>query len=199
MVLGLLDGIEIVGSAADGEQAVAMASRLRPDVVLMDLRMPRMDGIEATRRLAADVHVIALTTYDDDQSVVAALQAGARGYLTKDAGADEIRAAIGAVVAGGAAIDPAVQRHVVDAIASGPAVSPVEPPDGLTQREVEVLGLMADGMSNGEIAEHLVISMATVKSHVNHLLAKIGARDRAQAVAYAFRARLASRSGRTPR
>ena len=192
MVLGLLDGIEIAGSAADGEQAVAMARQLRPDVVLMDLRMPRMDGIEATRQLAADVHVIALTTYDDDQSVVEALRAGARGYLTKDAGAEEIKAAIEAVLAGGAAIDPAVQRHVVDAIASGPVEPSVELPDGLTQREVEVLGLMADGMSNGEIAENLVISPATVKSHVNHLLAKIGARDRAQAVAYAFRARLAN-------
>jgi DNA-binding NarL/FixJ family response regulator len=196
MVLGLLDGIEVAGSAADGEQAVAMARRLRPDVVLMDLRMPRLNGIEATRRLSAEVHVIALTTYDDDQSVVEALRAGARGYLTKDAGADEIKAAIEAVVAGGAAIDPAVQRHVVDAIASGPVEPPAELPDGLTQREVEVLGLMADGMSNSEIAEHLVISMATVKSHVNHLLAKIGARDRAQAVAYAFRARLANRGAR---
>lgn len=191
MVLGLLEGIEIAGSAADGEQAVALARQLRPDVVLMDLRMPRLDGVEATRQLAAEVHVIALTTYDDDQSVVAALRAGARGYLTKDAGAEEIRTAIEAVVAGGAAIDPAVQTHVVNAIASGPPEAPVEPlPDGLTQREVEVLGLMADGMSNGEIAEHLVISTATVKSHVNHLLAKIGARDRAQAVAYAFRARV---------
>ncbi|WP_133854018.1 response regulator [Labedaea rhizosphaerae] len=196
MVLGLLDGIEVAGSAADGEQAVAMARRLRPDVVLMDLRMPRVNGIEATRQLAGEVHVIALTTYDDDQSVVEALRAGARGYLTKDAGADEIKAAIEAVMAGGAAIDPAVQRHVVDAIASGPPEPPTELPDGLTQREVEVLGLMADGMSNSEIAEHLVISMATVKSHVNHLLAKIGARDRAQAVAYAFRARLANRGAR---
>ena len=200
MVLGLLDGIEVAGSAADGEQAVALAQRLRPDVVLMDLRMPRMDGIEATRRLASEVHVIALTTYADDRSVVEALRAGARGYLTKDAGGEEIRAAIEAVVSGGAAIDPAVQRHVVDAIASAPVADepPAGLPDGVTQREAEVLGLMAQGLSNGEIAECLVISMATVKSHVNHLLAKIGARDRAQAVAYAFRAGLASRSGRTP-
>ena len=196
MVLGLLDGIEVAGSAADGEQAVALAGQLRPDVVLMDLRMPRMDGFEATRRIADSTHVIALTTYDDDQSVVAAIRAGARGYLTKDAGADELKAAIEAVMAGGAALDPAVQRHVIDALASGPSPEPVELPDGLTQREAEVLGLIADGMSNGEIAEHLVISTATVKSHVNHLLAKIGARDRAQAVTYAFRARLVSRSAR---
>ena len=191
LMLDLLDGIEVVGSASDGEEALALASRHRPDVVLMDLRMPRVDGVEATRRLAAsdpDVGVVVLTTYADDENVIAALQAGARGYLTKDAGADQIRAAIEGVAAGEAALDPTVQRHLVEAVANGEADRAVaELPDGLTPREAEVLGLIADGLSNAEIAERLVVSSATVKSHVNHLFAKIDARDRAQAVAYAYR------------
>ena len=191
LMLDLLDGIEVVGSASDGEEALALASRHRPDVVLMDLRMPRVDGVEATRRLAAsdpDVGVVVLTTYADDENVIAALQAGARGYLTKDAGADQIRAAIEGVAAGEAALDPTVQRHLVEAVANGEADRAVaELPDGLTPREAEVLRLIADGLSNAEIAERLVVSSATVKSHVNHLFAKIDARDRAQAVAYAYR------------
>jgi DNA-binding NarL/FixJ family response regulator len=193
MLLGLLPGVEVVGAAADGEQAAALAAELRPDVVLMDLRMPRLDGVQATRRLRdhdPEVAVIALTTYADDRSVVEALRAGARGYLTKDAGAEEIRRALEAVVGGEVALDPAVQRHLVDALAGGVAgTGPVAPalPDGLTPREAEVLALIADGLANAEIASRLVVSEATVKSHINHLLAKIGARDRAQAVAYAYR------------
>jgi DNA-binding NarL/FixJ family response regulator len=170
-----------------------MAVDLRPDVVLMDLRMPRRDGIEATRLLreqAADVQVIALTTYADDRSVIDALQAGARGYLTKDAGAADIEAALRQVVGGHAVIDPAVQHHLVTAITSGPAPATPpapEPPDGLTPRELDVLRLIADGLSNTEIAATLVVAEATVKSHINRILSKIGARDRAQAVTYAYR------------
>jgi DNA-binding NarL/FixJ family response regulator len=189
--------VEVVGAAADGEQAAALAAELRPDVVLMDLRMPRLDGVQATRRLRdhdPEVAVIALTTYADDRSVVEALRAGARGYLTKDAGAEEIRRALEAVVGGEVALDPPVQRHLVDALAGGAGgPGPAAPalPDGLTPREAEVLALIAEGLTNAEIAARLVVSEATVKSHVNHLLAKIGARDRAQAVAYAYRHHLA--------
>jgi DNA-binding NarL/FixJ family response regulator len=191
-MLGLIDGIEPVGAAADGEEALAMVAAERPDVVLMDLRMPRLDGIEATRRLTEShpgIGVVALTTYADDETVVQALQAGARGYLTKDAGAEQIRAALEQVAAGEAAIDPAVQRQLITAVRRGEAPACPdgdELPDGLTPREAEVLELIAAGLSNGEIADRLVVSGATVKSHVNHLFAKIGARDRAQAVAYAY-------------
>jgi DNA-binding NarL/FixJ family response regulator len=192
-LLSLLDGIELVGTAADGEEALQLAARLDPDVVLMDLRMPRCDGIEAIRRLTERgdrARSIALTTYADDASVLGALRAGARGYLTKDAGADDIRAAIEAVARGNAALDPAVQHHVVAAL-SEPAADEPALPDGLTPREAEVLALIAGGLSNPEIAERLVVSAATVKSHVNHIFAKAGVRDRAQAVAYAYRHGLA--------
>jgi DNA-binding NarL/FixJ family response regulator len=193
VLLGLLPGVEVVGTAADGEQAVALATDLAPDVVLMDLRMPRCDGIEATRRLREHgcVRVIALTTYADDRSVLDALRAGARGYLTKDAGGEEIHRALTRVAAGQAVIDPAVAHHLVDTIATAPAGGAQRLPDGLTPREAEVLGLIAEGLTNTEIAGRLVVSEATVKSHVNHLLAKIGARDRAQAVGYAYRTGLA--------
>ncbi|MEU8232237.1 response regulator transcription factor [Actinoplanes sp. NPDC048967] len=189
MVLGLMKGVEVVGTATDGAEAVALARTVRPDVVLMDLRMPRCDGVEATRRLrteAPEVKVVVLTTYSDDRSVLDAVRAGARGYLTKDAGGEQIHEALRQVVDDHAVIDPAVQRHLVDAIAGEPAPRPGFP-DGLTPREAEVLSLMAGGLSNAEIAARLTVSEATVKSHVNHLFAKIGARDRAQAVAYAFR------------
>ena len=190
MLLGLLDGIELVGTAADGEEAVALAGRHDPDVVLMDLNMPRVDGTEAIRRLAARgerPRCVALTTYADDASVLGALRAGARGYLTKDAGAEEIRAAVEAVARGEAALDPAIQHHVLAAVsAPADAGGAGEIPDDLTRREVEVLQLIAEGLTNTEIAERLVVSAATVKSHVNHIFAKIGARDRAQAVVYAY-------------
>jgi DNA-binding NarL/FixJ family response regulator len=187
-LLGLLDGIELVGTAGDGEEALALAAECNPDVVLMDLRMPRMDGTEAIRRLhARGTASIALTTYADDESVLGALRAGARGYLTKDAGAEEIRAAVEAVARGEAALDPAIQHHVLAAVAEPPpAQDEPEAPDDLTPREVEVLQLIAEGLTNTEIAERLVVSAATVKSHVNHIFAKIGARDRAQAVVYAY-------------
>ncbi|QRP51076.1 response regulator transcription factor [Amycolatopsis sp. FDAARGOS 1241] len=195
MLLGLLPGVEIVGTAADGDQAAELARELKPDVVLMDLRMPRCDGIEATRRIRTrdrEVQVVALTTYADDRSVLDALQAGARGYLTKDAGSEEIRRALSQVTRGAAVIDPAVQHHLVDALTAG-APRPASPaPDGLTPREVDVLTLIADGLSNTEIAQRLFVAEATVKSHINRILGKIGARDRAQAVGYAYRHGLTS-------
>jgi DNA-binding NarL/FixJ family response regulator len=190
-LLGLLDGIELVGTAADGEEAVRLAVARAADVVLMDLRMPRVDGIEATRRLAEArpaARVIALTTYADEPTVLSALRAGARGYLTKDAGAEEISRAIAAVARGEAALDRAVQHHVIGAVAQGETTAL---PDGLTPREAEVLILIAEGLSNQEIADRLVVSQATVKSHVNRVFAKAGVRDRAQAVSYAYRSGLA--------
>jgi DNA-binding NarL/FixJ family response regulator len=201
LLIGLLPEVEVAGTAADGAEAVERARTLQPDVVLMDLRMPRCDGVEATRQLREldpGIKVIVLTTYADDRSVIDALRAGARGYLTKDAGAEEIRQALAQVVSGQAVIDPAVQHHLVDAIAVSPPPVAGDPPerqlpDSLTQREAEVLELIAEGLSNAEIATLLVVSEATVKSHVNHLLAKIGARDRAQAVGYAFRHGVVSR------
>jgi DNA-binding NarL/FixJ family response regulator len=196
MLLALLPDVEVVGTAANGEEALAKADELRPDVILMDLRMPRVDGVEATRRLRAshpEIKVVVLTTYADDRSVIDALRAGALGYLTKDAGADEIRQALQRVADGQASLDPAVQMHLVEAIAGGaqgasPAEDPAaELPDGLTPREAQVLALIGAGLSNAEIAARLFVSEATVKSHVNHMLPKIGARDRAQAVGYAYR------------
>jgi DNA-binding NarL/FixJ family response regulator len=191
MVLDLLPDVTVVGAASDGLEAVDLAERLRPDVVLMDLRMPHCDGVQATRRLRERVpgsRVVVLTTYSDDRSVLDALRAGARGYLTKDAGGAEIRAALRQVLDDAAVIDPAVQHHLVDAIAAGrPDPRAVtDSPGALTPREAEVLGLIATGLSNAEIAGRLFISEATVKTHVNHLLTKIDARDRAQAVAYAY-------------
>jgi DNA-binding NarL/FixJ family response regulator len=191
MLLGLLPGVEVVGTAGDGEEAVRLAVARAPDVVLMDLRMPRCDGVEATRRLAEvrpETRVIALTTYADEPTVLRALRAGARGYLTKDAGAEEIHRAIVAVASGEAAIDPAVQAHLLTALTEqdDPAL-----PDGLTPREAEVLTLIAAGLTNAQIADRLVVSQATVKSHVNRVFAKAGVRDRAQAVTYAYRNGLA--------
>jgi DNA-binding NarL/FixJ family response regulator len=198
-MLGLLPGIELVGTASDGEEAVALAAEHSPQVVLMDLRMPRVDGIEAIRRLREqqpEVRAIALTTFADDESVIGALRAGARGYLTKDAGAEDIRSAIFAVAAGEASLDPAVQHHVVAALASDESAAPAtELPDGLTPREAEILGLIAEGLTNAEIAERLVVSPTTVKSHINHLFAKAGLRDRVQAVTYAYRKGLATPPG----
>jgi DNA-binding NarL/FixJ family response regulator len=193
-LLDLAAGIEPVAAAIDGEEAVLLAARHRPDVVLMDLRMPRLDGVEATRRIRAaqpETEIVVLTTHADDQSILGALQAGARGYLTKDAGIAEIARAIHAAAAHQALLDPAVQsRLLAAATAASTATAPLAPtaelPDELTPREAEVLRLIARGMSNAEIAAALVVSEATVKSHINHLFAKIGARDRAQAVHYAY-------------
>jgi DNA-binding NarL/FixJ family response regulator len=193
MLVGLIDGVEVVGTASDGIEAVERARSARPDVVLMDLRMPRLEGAEATREIRATLpatQVLVLTTYADDASLFPALQAGAHGYLTKDASAEEIEQAIKALVAGQTHLDPAVQQRLVAAVLDSKAVVPsggaLTLPDDLTQRETEVLKLIAAGLSNADIAEALVVSAATVKTHVNRIFYKTGARDRAQAVRYAY-------------
>jgi len=188
MLVGLTDDIQVVGTAANGVEAVALANELRPDVVLMDLRMPEMEGAEATRTIRTaqpDVNVLVLTTYADDDSLFPALQAGAHGYLTKDASAEEIERAIRAVANGNTHLDPAIQQRLVTATLATTGPAPTLP-DDLTTREVEVLRLIAAGLSNTEIAAALVLSAATVKTHINHIFQKTGARDRAQAVRYAY-------------
>jgi len=201
LLLGMLPGIEVIGTAVDGTDAVRQAAAAAPDVVLMDLSMPNCDGVEATRLIAReqpDVRVVVLTAFCDDDSVFAALRAGARGYLTKNASAGEILQALSAVRAGDAQLDPSVQRRLLEAVVSGAPAgapedpAPADPPDGLTQREVEVLTEIGAGLSNAEISAKFRISGATVKSHINHLLAKTGTRDRAQLVGYAFRHGLAA-------
>jgi DNA-binding NarL/FixJ family response regulator len=197
-LLGLLPGIEVVGAAADGIEALDLVAAQQPDVLLVDLRMPRCDGVEATRRVRAEwprTEVVVLTTYADDDSVLSALQAGARGFLTKDADAEAIARALHAAAAGQSTVDGDVQRRLIEAAArSRPGPAPSGPDaqlvEGLTGREIEVLRLIAAGLSNTEIARRLVVSEATVKTHVNHVFAKAGLRDRAQAVAYAYRAGL---------
>jgi DNA-binding NarL/FixJ family response regulator len=188
-LLSLLDGLQVVATAQDGAEAIVAAAEHDADVVLMDLRMPGVDGVEATARLAAQrpqTRVLVLTTYADDEAMFGALRAGARGYLTKDAGADEIAEAIHAVHRGETHLDAAVQARLVDAVVGVPGSEPSQLPDDLTPREAEVLALIAEGLSNAEIAERLFVSGATVKTHVNRIFMKIGARDRAQAVRYAF-------------
>ncbi|MFG2970645.1 MULTISPECIES: response regulator [unclassified Streptomyces] len=190
MLLGLLPGVEVVGAAGDGEEAVRLVAELSPDVVLMDLRMPRCDGVEATRRIRSEypgTQVVVLTTFADDESLFPALRAGARGYLTKDAGGDEIVRAVESVLSGDAGLSPSIQRRLLERL-SHPEPAPVaaEAPDGLTARETEVLVLIAEGLTNQEIARKLHVSTATVKTHINNLFAKTGLKDRAQAVRYAY-------------
>jgi len=201
MVVGLIDGVEIAGAACDGEQAVRLAVAHRPDVILMDLRMPGRDGIAATAQLRDQLpsaRVLVLTTYADDDTILPGLRAGAHGYLTKDASAEQIEAAIRAVHAGQTHLDPLVQERLVAAVTGPPpeqAAAGAHPlPAGLTTREAEVLTLLAAGLSNAEIAQRLFVSNATVKTHINRIFAKTGARDRAQAVRYAYRTGLASPS-----
>ncbi|MDP9221700.1 MAG: response regulator transcription factor [Actinomycetota bacterium] len=193
-LLDLLPDVTVVAAAANGAEAIAAVAEHRPDVVLMDLRMPGVDGVEATRRITADqpgTAVVVLTTYADDESVLAALAAGASGYLTKDAGRAAIARALHAAVDGQSTLDAAVQARLLRAATAPPPRGPAALPDGLTPREAEVLGLIAAGRSNAEIAADLFVSEATVKTHINNLFAKIDARDRAQAVSYAYRAGLA--------
>jgi len=200
MLVGLIDGVEVTGAACDGEEAVRLAMAHRPDVILMDMRMPGTDGITATAQLRERLptaRVLVLTTYADDGTILPALRAGAQGYLTKDASAEQIEAAILAVHAGQTHLDPLVQQRLVAAVTApqGPPAAGSGPlPDGLTAREAEVLALLAAGLSNTEIAHRLFGSNATVKTHINRIFAKTGARDRAQAVRYAYRTGLASPS-----
>jgi DNA-binding NarL/FixJ family response regulator len=192
VLVGLCEGIEVVGAAPDGAVAVAMVDELAPDVVLMDLRIPELDGVQATRQIAerSSARVVVLTTYADDESVFPALRAGAVGYLTKDASAEEIEAAIRAVHRGQTWLDPVVQARLVSALGDGLPGEPARPlpglPDNLTPREVEVLTLIGEGLSNREIGERLVLGQATVKTHVNRIFAKTAVRTRAQAVRYAI-------------
>ncbi|SEH67963.1 MULTISPECIES: response regulator transcription factor [unclassified Leifsonia] len=191
-VLGLLPDMEVVGEAADGEQAVALAVTEHPDVLLMDLRMPVLDGAAATARVAAEAPataVLVLTTYADDESILGALRAGARGYLTKDAGRAELAAAVRAVASGQSTFAPEVGARIVSSL-SAAAPAPADAAGALTarfpaltRREAEVLALVGDGLSNGEIARTLFVSVATVKTHINAIFAKLAVRDRAQAIA----------------
>ena len=184
--------IEVVGEAGDGEEAVRVADALAPDVVLMDIRMPRLDGIEATRRMPRR-RVLILTTFGLDEYIVDALRAGASGFLLKDARPQELVGAVRAVAAGDAVLSAPVTRRLLDQVAHRlPAPVPQADFDGLTEREHEVLRLLAAGLSNAEIAAALMVSEATVKTHVSNLLAKLGLRDRVQAVILAYESGLVS-------
>jgi DNA-binding NarL/FixJ family response regulator len=191
------DGIEVVGEAADGLQAVGMAIRNRPDVILMDIRMPGLDGIEATRRIAAreelaGTHVIILTTFDLDDYVFEAIRAGAAGFLVKDTNAAELLRAIRVVASGEALLSPGVTRRLISEFAARtPAVRPLPGVKQLTQREREVVTLAAKGLSNEEIAGQLCMSGSTAKTHATRAMAKLGARDRAQLVVLAYQGGLA--------
>lgn len=190
MILEYESDIEVVGEAQNGEEAVAAARRAVPDVTLMDVRMPVMDGIEATRRITSETpgtKVIVLTTFDIDDYVYGSLRAGASGFLLKDAAADELIAAIRVVAGGDALLAPSVTRRVIERFASTPEPSTaIRGLDDLTDREAEVLRLVARGLSNAEIAGDLFVSEATVKTHVSHILTKLGLRDRVQAVVAAY-------------
>jgi DNA-binding NarL/FixJ family response regulator len=204
LLLGGLPGIDVVGAAADGEQALELVAEHQPDAILLDLHMPVLDGIGATRRLVAEhpgVAIVVLTTYVDDTSVLEALRAGARSYLTKDADRTDIAQALRAAVGGLTVFDPRVHATLLAATSgaaappgatpatprSSSATRPPDPPDGLTQREGEILSLIAQGLTNGEIAERLFLSNHTIKTHINRIFAKTGSRDRVAAIAYAQR------------
>lgn len=188
LLIETLPGISVAGQAEDGLAALRVVAECDPDVVLMDLHMPRCDGVDATRRIRAEhagTQVVVLTTYADDESIVRALDAGALGYLTKSATRDEIGRAIDAAAAGQTVLDPLVAKRLV--AAAGRPAALVEPPDDeLTAREIEVLKLVAAGRSNLEIARQLFVGEATVKTHINRIFAKTASRDRAQAVRYAY-------------
>lgn len=187
-VLSLVPGIEVVGHGGDGREACELVDRLRPDVVLMDLRMPVLDGVGATAEIVAahpETAVLVLTTYDDDASIGRALRAGARGYLTKDASRDDIAAALSSVARGQATFGPGVSARLLSGLRPAAAGTVPDELDRLTPREREVLQLIGEGRNNAEIAERLFVSAATVKTHINNLFAKLHLRDRAHAIRYA--------------
>ncbi|MGH8986060.1 MAG: response regulator [Acidimicrobiia bacterium] len=193
------EDIEVVGEATNGDDATQLASELRPDVILMDIRMPVLDGLEATRRIVADpelgdVRVVVLTTFEIDEYVFAALEVGASGFLVKDIEPEDLRNAVRLIAHGQALLAPSVTRRVIEAFATRrPAIQPdSRRVDLLTSREREVVGLVADGLSNAEIAERLYISPLTAKTHVNRASMKLGARDRAQLVVIAYQTGLAT-------
>jgi DNA-binding NarL/FixJ family response regulator len=205
LLLGGLPDIDVVGAAADGEQALRLVAEHKPDAILLDLRMPVLDGIGVIRRLTVEhpgVAIVVLTTYADDSSVLDALRAGAHSYLTKDADRTDIARALHAAAGGLAVLDPRVQATLLAATADARQADPaaagvgggaaggaggLAPPDGLTQREVEILGLIAQGLTNPEIAARLFLSTHTIKTHINRIFAKTGSRDRAAAIGYAHR------------
>ncbi|HEX5287533.1 MAG TPA: response regulator transcription factor [Streptosporangiaceae bacterium] len=193
LLLGAVPDIEVVGAAADGEQALDLVAAHHPDAILLDLHMPVLDGIGAIRRLTAEhpgVAIVVLTTYADDSSVLDALRAGARSYLTKDADYTEIARALRAAAGGLTVFDPRVHATVLAAAEARPdpaAARSAPPPDGLTEREAEILGMIGRGMTNPEIAARLFLSSHTVKTHISRIFAKTGSRDRAAAIGYAHR------------
>ncbi len=196
--------LEVVGEAANGLEAINSASRLQPDVVLMDVRMPALDGLEATRRLVKSaprgIHVVVLTTFEIDEYVYEALRAGASGFLLKTAPADQLLAAIRAAVAGEALLSPSVTRKLIEEfVRRSPVRGAGVAVDSLTAREIEVLRLVGQGLANSEIASTLFLSEATVKTHVSHILDKLEIRDRVQAVVAAYESGLVQPSGRDPR
>ena len=201
MVITDAEDMEVVGEAADGAEAVRLVGELAPDVVVMDIRMPGMDGIEATRQITegtGSAHVIVLTTFDDDDYVYGALQAGASGFLVKDMALDDILAAVRIVATGDALIAPSVTRRLIkEFVGRAPAAParPAKPVDGVTAREREVLTLVGRGLSNTEIAAELCISVATAKTYLTRLLAKLDARDRVHLVILAYEAGLVAPSG----
>ncbi len=194
MILGAQPEIEVVGEAADGIQAIDVATRLRPDVLLVDIRMPGLDGVEVTRRLAGPqvtdpMAVVVITTFDLDDYVLGALRAGARGVLLEDAGPDLLVQAIGAAASGDALIAPKITRRLLAAFADHTAATPAHPVDPLTDREEDVLALLARGRTNAEIASELFIGLSTVKSHVASLMAKLGVRNRVEIAMWAHQTR----------
>ncbi|MFJ3722913.1 response regulator [Streptomyces sp. NPDC090045] len=193
------DDIHVVGEVATGAEAVRLVGDVRPDVVVMDIRMPGMDGIEATRKITADstaTRVLILTTFEDDDYVYAALRSGASGFLVKNMDLDDILTAIRVVAAGDALIAPSVTRRLIEEFAARPEPTPrPRPVEGITEREREVLTLIGRGMSNGEIAVQLCITVATAKAHVARLLSKLGARDRVHLVILAYETGLVTLSG----
>ncbi|HKN50892.1 MAG TPA: response regulator transcription factor [Amycolatopsis sp.] len=192
MILNVQPGIEVVGQAADGQEAVELARRLRPDVCLFDIRMPVLDGIEATRRLAGPtvddpLAVVVITTFDLDEYVYAALRAGARGFLLKNAGAEMLSQAVHAAAAGDALIAPSITARLLATFAgAGPATAPAQPVDPLTEREEQILAAVARGRTNNEIAGEFYITLSTVKSHITSLMTKIGARNRVEIAIWAY-------------